>query len=98
MAELKKIKKGRLKASTIVEVLVAATIISVCFTAFFICFQLVSSSSKSAKMLRATELIEEMKEEEGDDERELGSLKVVKTVKDTEHENLKLLNFQMKRF
>ena len=101
MAELKKTAKGDLKASTIVEVLVAVTIVSVCFTAFFICFQLVSTNTKSIKMMRAMEVIEEMKENaetEGDfndDEKEIASLKIIKTVKDTDAENLKLLNFQV---
>lgn len=101
MAELKKIKKGDLKASTIVEVLVAVTIVSICFTAFFICFQLVSNSGKNVKMMKAMEFIEEMKQKTesendfNDDEMEIGTLKVIKTVKDTESENLKILNFQV---
>ncbi|MCX6181890.1 MAG: hypothetical protein NT150_08190 [Bacteroidetes bacterium] len=101
MAELKKNKKGDLQASTIVEVLVAVTIISICFTAFFICFQLVSSNAKSVKMMRAMEVIEDMKQRAeldgdlADDEQELGSLKIVKTVKEGDTENLKQLNFQV---
>ena len=101
MVELRKAKKGDLKASTIVEVLVAISIVSICFTAFFICFQMVSTSNKSTKMMKAMEVVEALKqkaEQEGDwsdDEVEIGALTVVKTVKDEGNGQLKHLSFQI---
>lgn len=87
----------RLKASTIVEVLVAITIVSICFTAFYVCFSMVNNSDKSAKMIRALELVEELKSNNNlkDEELELGNLQVNKIVEETDLPNLKLLHFEI---
>ena len=87
----------KLKASTIVEVLVAITIVSICFTAFYVCFSMVNTSDKSGKMLRALELVEELKSNNDlkEEELELGNLQVSKTVEDTDNPDLKLLHFEV---
>lgn len=92
----------KLKASTIVEVLVAITIVSICFTAFYVCFSVVNKSDKAAKMLRALELVEELKSASvnnndlKEQEIEIGELHVNKIVKDTDNPKLKLLRFEVK--
>jgi len=92
----------KLKASTIVEVLVAITIVSICFTAFYICFSMVNKSDNAAKMLRALELVEELKSASvnnndlKEQEIEIGELHVNKIVEDTDNPKLKLLRFEVK--
>lgn len=87
----------KLKASTIVEVLVAITIVSICFTAFYVCFSMVNKSDKPAKMLRALEQVEELKSNNDlkEEELELGDLHVSKTIEDTDNPDLKLLHFEV---
>jgi len=93
---------AKLKGATLVEAIIAMVIVSICSAAFFSCFQLVISSTKSIRMGKIMEQVEDIKyktQEEKDfedDEVELGDVKILKTVKDTDHEKLKLLHIEVK--